>query len=91
MTVRSTLLDPVFEENPVLLQVHGGAWMIGEKEQQALPLMYHLASRGWLCVAINYRLSPRAAFPAHIIDVKKAIAEMKSESKPDEDGGDDAS
>ena len=59
---------------PVLLQVHGGAWMIGEKEQQALPLMYHMSQRGWLCVAINYRLSPKAAFPAHIIDVKKAIA-----------------
>ena len=28
---------------PVLLQVHGGAWMIGEKEQQGKPLMYHLA------------------------------------------------
>ena len=36
--------------------------------------MYHMAQRGWLCVAINYRLSPQAAFPAHIIDVKKAIA-----------------
>jgi acetyl esterase/lipase len=59
---------------PVLLQVHGGAWMIGEKEQQAKPLMYHMAQRGWVCVAINYRLSPRAVFPAHIIDVKKAIA-----------------
>ncbi|KAA1190421.1 alpha/beta hydrolase [Pseudohalioglobus sediminis] len=59
---------------PVLLQVHGGGWMIGEKEQQAKPLMYHLAQRGWLCVAINYRLSPLAAFPAHIIDVKKSIA-----------------
>ena len=59
---------------PVLLQVHGGAWIIGEKEQQGKPLMYHMAQRGWLCVAINYRLSPKAAFPAHIIDVKKAIA-----------------
>ena len=59
---------------PVLLQVHGGAWMIGEKQQQGLPLMYHMAGRGWLCVAINYRLSPKAAFPAHIVDVKKAIA-----------------
>ena len=62
---------------PVLLQVHGGAWMIGEKEQQAKPLMYHMAERGWVCVAINYRLSPKAAFPAHIIDVKKAIAWVK--------------
>ncbi|MCB1687873.1 MAG: alpha/beta hydrolase [Halioglobus sp.] len=59
---------------PVLLQVHGGAWIIGEKEQQAKPLMYHMAQRGWLCVAINYRLSPKEAFPAHIVDVKKAIA-----------------
>ena len=59
---------------PVLLQVHGGGWMIGEKEQQAKPLMYHLAQRGWVCVAINYRLSPTAAFPAHIVDVKKSIA-----------------
>lgn len=59
---------------PVLLQVHGGGWMIGEKEQQAKPLMFHLAQRGWLCVSINYRLSPTAAFPAHIVDVKKSIA-----------------
>ncbi|MEH6580720.1 MAG: alpha/beta hydrolase [Halioglobus sp.] len=59
---------------PVLLQVHGGAWIIGEKEQQAKPLMYHMAQRGWICVAINYRLSPTDAFPAHIVDVKKAIA-----------------
>jgi acetyl esterase/lipase len=59
---------------PVLLQVHGGAWMVGEKHQQALPLMYHLASRGWLCVACNYRLSPAASFPDHIVDVKRSIA-----------------
>jgi len=59
---------------PVLLQVHGGAWVIGEKEQQAKPLLYHMAQRGWLGVAINYRLSPKSALPAHIIDVKKAIA-----------------
>ncbi len=60
--------------SPVLLQVHGGAWMIGSKEQQAKPLMYHMAQRGWLCVTINYRLSPKDTLPAHIIDVKKAIA-----------------
>jgi len=62
---------------PVLLQVHGGAWMIGSKEEQAKPLMYHMSQRGWLCVAVNYRLSPKDSFPAHIIDVKKAIAWIK--------------
>jgi acetyl esterase/lipase len=59
---------------PVVLQIHGGGWMIGEKHQQALPLMNHLAERGWLCVALNYRLSPRASFPDHIVDVKRSIA-----------------
>jgi acetyl esterase/lipase len=59
---------------PVLLQVHGGGWTIGTKDQQGLPLMRHLAARGWVCVAINYRLSPRDPFPAHIVDVKRAIA-----------------
>lgn len=58
---------------PVLLQVHGGGWYMGHKQQQALPLMYHMAQRGWLVVSINYRLSPTDTFPAHIIDVKKAI------------------
>ncbi|WP_204164393.1 alpha/beta hydrolase [Nocardioides daejeonensis] len=62
------------EPAPVLLQVHGGAWTIGNKDQQGIPLMQHMARRGWICVAINYRLSPRDAFPAHIIDVKRAIA-----------------
>jgi acetyl esterase/lipase len=58
---------------PVLLQVHGGAWMVGNKEQQGLPLMYHLASRGWVCVAINYRLSPKGTWPDHLVDCKLAI------------------
>lgn len=58
---------------PALLQIHGGAWVIGEKEQQGQPLMHHLAERGWVCFAPNYRLSPQATFPAHIVDVKRAL------------------
>jgi acetyl esterase/lipase len=58
---------------PVLLQIHGGAWVIGDKGQQALPLMVHLAARGWVCVAANYRLSPRAKFPDHLVDCKLAL------------------
>jgi len=61
------------ENAPVLLQVHGGAWILGTKEQQGIPLMQHLAAKGWICVAINYRLAPRDPWPAHAVDVKKAI------------------
>lgn len=59
---------------PVLLQVHGGGWTIGNKDQQGLPLMQHMAAKGWVCVAINYRLAPRDPWPAQIVDVKAAIA-----------------
>jgi acetyl esterase/lipase len=66
--------DADLTDAPVLLHVHGGAWSIGDKEHQGVPLMLHMAARGWVCVTINYRLSPRDPFPAHIVDVKRAIA-----------------
>lgn len=59
---------------PVLLQIHGGAWLIGNKQQQGRPLMNRMAAHGWVCVAINYRLAPRAKMPAQIVDVKLALA-----------------
>jgi acetyl esterase/lipase len=61
----------------VLVQVHGGAWIIGDKQQQGRPLVHHLASLGWVCVSINYRLSPRSTFPDHVVDVKRALAWVK--------------
>lgn len=71
---------------PVLLQIHGGGWTLGRKDQQGLPLMYRMASQGWVCVAINYRLAPRDPYPAHIVDVKRAIAWIKEHIA--EHGGD---
>jgi acetyl esterase/lipase len=62
---------------PVLLQVPGGGWVAGSKRQQAYPLMSHLAELGWICVAINYRLSPRSTWPDQIVDVKRALAWTK--------------
>lgn len=61
------------ERCPTLLQIHGGGWMLGSKNEQAIPLMLHLAARGWVCVTANYRLSPHATFPDHLIDCKRAV------------------
>ncbi len=68
---------PTDRKAPVLIQIHGGAWATGDKEGQAYPLMAHLAERGWVCVAVSYRLSPRATWPDHMVDVKRAIAWVK--------------
>jgi len=62
---------------PVLLHIHGGAWVIGNKNQQAKPLISYLAQNGWICVDINYRLAPHNRYPDCLIDVKKAIVWIK--------------
>jgi acetyl esterase/lipase len=59
---------------PVMIYIHGGAWIIGDKREQGLPMLYELARRGWVCVTINYRLSPKATWPDHIVDCKMAVA-----------------
>jgi acetyl esterase/lipase len=72
--------------SPVLVYIHGGAWIMGDKRQQGIPMIHELARRGWVCVAINYRLSPRATWPAHIVDCKRAVAWVRQHIA--EHGGD---
>lgn len=71
---------------PVFVYVHGGGWVLGDKREQGLPLMLHLAAHGWVCFTVNYRLSPRATFPDHLVDVKRAIAWVRAHAA--EYGGD---
>ncbi|MGA8114391.1 MAG: alpha/beta hydrolase [Actinocatenispora sp.] len=59
---------------PVLIHLHGGHFEGGRKNTQSLPLLYRLASQGWVCVSANYRLSPAVGFPEHLIDAKRVIA-----------------
>lgn len=71
--------DDLPQNAPVLFQMHGGAWLenLGSKNEQALPLMYQMAANGWVCVAVEYRLSPSSTFPDHIIDCKRALHWIK--------------
>lgn len=63
---------------PAIIQIHGGGWVIGDKREQGLPLLNHLAVNGWVGFNVNYRLSPRAVFPDHLIDIKRAIAWIRA-------------
>lgn len=76
------------EGRPVLLYVHGGAWVISNRNEQGLPLMQEMAARGWVGVNADYRLSPFATFPDHIVDVKRAIVWIREHA--DEIGADPA-
>lgn len=83
---RRNLLDVILPEapasgRPALVQVHGGGWVIGNKEEQAQPLMHLMAERGWVCFAPNYRLSRPAHMPDPVIDVKRAIAWVRDHAE----------
>ena len=63
---------------PVLIHLHGGGYTGGRKNSQSLPLLYRLASQGWVCVSANYRLRPAAQHPNHLIDLKQVIAWVRA-------------
>jgi acetyl esterase/lipase len=58
---------------PVIVSIHGGAFMGCDKaDMQVMPILEGLP-RGYAVVAINYRLSGEAKFPALVHDAKAAV------------------
>jgi acetyl esterase/lipase len=63
---------------PVIVYVHGGGWVIGNKRQpdfhgHFLETMSALARRGYIVASIEHRLREEAPFPAGTQDAKSAI------------------
>ncbi|MBO5555684.1 MAG: alpha/beta hydrolase [Oscillospiraceae bacterium] len=52
---------------PVIVSVHGGAWVYGDKERYQYYCM-ELARRGFAVVNFSYRLAPESKFPAPLED-----------------------
>jgi acetyl esterase/lipase len=66
---------------PVIVSIHGGAFMGCDKaDMQVLPMLEGL-TRGYAVVAANYRLSWEAKFPALVYDVKAAIRWIRTNAK----------
>jgi acetyl esterase/lipase len=67
------LPDDKASPKPVIVSIHGGAFMGCDKsDMQVMPMLEGL-KRGYAVVAVNYRLSWEAQFPALVQDVKAAI------------------
>lgn len=60
---------------PLIVWVHGGAWMGGSKERS--PALSMLKD-GFAVASINYRLSQHAQFPAQLEDCKAAIRWLRA-------------
>ena len=66
--------------NPAIVIIHGGGWKSGNKSQMEI-FAIEMASKGYSCFNIEYRLSLEAPYPAAIFDVKKAIQYIRSKAK----------
>jgi acetyl esterase/lipase len=66
---------------PVILWLHGGAFMGCDKaDEQVLPALKGL-KRDYAVVSINYRLSGEAKFPAPVYDAKAAVRWIKANAQ----------
>ncbi len=66
--------------SPILVMVHGGAWMFGDKTSRGVvgAKLEHWVAHGWIFVSVNNRLVPEADPLAQAEDVARALALVQS-------------
>jgi acetyl esterase/lipase len=82
---KSLFADIYYPENsaqkyPGIILVHGGGWISGSKENERF-LAQELASKGYVAMAINYRLSDESKYPAAVEDIEDALKFLKKHHK----------
>lgn len=65
---------------PVVVVIHGGAWMTGDKWTMA-GHCNALAKQGYAVVCVNYRLAPAFKFPTQVDDIRTALLWIKGQSE----------
>lgn len=63
---------------PVIVLIHGGGWLFGDKGDVLNQPLLEALKRGYAVVCINYRLSDEAHFPSQIYDCKAAIRYIRT-------------
>jgi acetyl esterase/lipase len=62
---------------PTMVLLHGGGWCTGSKNEMR-PAARAFAEKGFVTVAVEYRLAPRHRFPAQLHDVKCAVRWLRA-------------
>ena len=63
-------------KRPLIVYVHGGAFMFGDKSSGLMPM--RLLTKGYAIASLDYRLSGDALFPAQIQDCKAAVRWLRA-------------
>ncbi len=64
---------------PLLVHIHGGGWVAGDKKQNAATVQTFL-DKGISYAAINYRLTPDSPLPAPVHDAARAIQFLRTKA-----------
>ncbi|QOD62502.1 alpha/beta hydrolase [Polaribacter haliotis] len=83
LNYRNLALDAFINKdknNPAVILIHGGGWKSGNKSHMH-NLAKNIATKGYSCFAIEYRLADEAKYPKGIYDVKSAIKFIKLNAK----------
>ncbi|MGN1019747.1 MAG: alpha/beta hydrolase fold domain-containing protein [Aristaeellaceae bacterium] len=62
---------------PALIYTHGGGFAFGDKRDHHLEPVLQALSLGIAVVAVEYRLSGEAIFPAAVLDVRQAVRHVR--------------
>ena len=66
--------------HPAIIMIHGGGWSSGNKSHM-FPMAQKFADAGYVAIAVEYRLSDEAIFPAAVMDIRNAVHWLRSHYK----------
>lgn len=71
--------NPVRKPVPVVVMIHGGAWISGSKKEMT-PLAEALAEKGVAVANVDYRLAPKYKWPAMLDDCRDVFVYLQEHS-----------
>lgn len=70
------------QDVPVVVMIHGGAFMFGDKEMEQVSRCFQpLLDGGYAVATINYRLADEAVYPGAVADAKAAVRFLKANAR----------
>ncbi len=69
---------PTADGYPLVIFIHGGAWMMCDKKDIQLIPVLKAVEQGYAVASLNYRLSSEAVFPSQIYDIKAAVRWLRA-------------
>lgn len=63
---------------PLIVFVHGGGWVSGNKRENTMPGVFKFPSQGYAVACVEYRLVPDVHWPEPLEDVRAAIRYLRA-------------